>query len=264
MENTITILSKKVYANFSASEWKIFKRSGFNCPAPIRQKFARLSLETGLELLPQVEALKAEMLETGESEAAPGQLESQSAWQTIAIPGYCRFQIPPTMEVQKGIIKELYDAVNITSMECSSVLAHQKGLNNLDPSALKRYARIIVNTIKGKPGDYIPLNEPPLNLTKAKMAEIDRLMQSQLKIRTRGTKLLSSQPVELVQINGVNAIKQIYTRQLNDRPPVAVTLYTIQNNDCCHEVTISYRPSEKALWESDLSEVIDTFRFIKR
>jgi hypothetical protein len=30
-------------------------------------------------------------------------------WQTVSVPGICTFQIPPTMEIQKGTYKEMND-----------------------------------------------------------------------------------------------------------------------------------------------------------
>ena len=76
--------------------------------------------------------------------------------------------------------------------------------------------------------------------------------------------ILSWQPAKIVRINGVDAFRTTYTRSMNDAPPVMVNMYMIQNNDCMHTITISYRVAEKGMWATDLGKVIDTFRFKKR
>jgi hypothetical protein len=76
--------------------------------------------------------------------------------------------------------------------------------------------------------------------------------------------ILSWQPTKIVRISGVDALKITYTRSINDGPQAIVNIYTVQNNDFMHRITISYRLSEESLWANDLARVINTFKFQKR
>ncbi len=195
-------------------------------------------------------------------------------WDTVSIPGICTFQIPPTLEIQKGIYKQIKEKHQRKVLEITSspddVVAQPKGINSFDPEALKRYCRVIVETHRGHPGDFQSL-DAPLAFSKEELRETDAMLKKQAQkavafTKAKGfrSKLLSWQPAEIVRVNGVYALKTTYSRSLKDAPPVIVNRYMIQNNDCTHIITISYRISEKAIWEADLSKVINTFKFKKR
>jgi len=206
-----------------------------------------------------------------------GTLSSQAqdeTWETISIPGICTFQIPPTVEIQKGNYKQLSDQIEKTFIEITTsperVIAQPKGINDFDPAALNRYCRIIVETDRGAKGDFLKLNEP-VAASEAGLRKLDEIrkahfQQEAARSTSKGMKMtiLSWQPVKIVRVNGVNAILTTYTRSMNDAPPALVKIYEIQNNDVLHRITISYRESEKALWADDLDKVVDTFKFKKR
>ena len=87
-----------------------------------------------------------------------------ASWETVSIPGICTYQIPPTLEVQKGTYKKFTDQLRKTVFEITTsadrVVAQPKGINDFDPAALKRYCRVIVETEWGQSGDFFKLNEP--------------------------------------------------------------------------------------------------------
>lgn len=198
-------------------------------------------------------------------------------WQTVSLPETLSFQIPPTLEIQKGVIKQLGTEMreqlfeDIIEGEQSSdrIVAQPKGINDLNPAALKRYCRIIVETVRGAKGDYFKLNEP-LKASAEELREIGARFKSQIEagspaISSGGMKMtiLSWSPAKIVTINGVGMLLITYTRSMNDGPPAIVQMYHVQNNDCLHTITISYRESESDLWATDLEKVIQTFEFIK-
>jgi len=196
-----------------------------------------------------------------------------ATWETVSIPGICTYQIPPTVEIQKGTYKRISDQFRKNVLEISDspdrVVAQPKGINDFDPVALKRYCRIIVETERGSKGDYAKLDEP-LVVSEAELRELEQEMKSQFKkaaelSTTKGMKMtiLSWQPLKVVRVNGVDALLATYSRSMNDAPAVLVRIYKVQNNDCFHAVTISYRENEKDLWATDLDKVIDTFKFKK-
>jgi hypothetical protein len=198
-----------------------------------------------------------------------------ATWETVSIPEICTYQIPPTVEIQKGAYKKIKDQLGkiIFEIEPSSnrVVAQPKGINDFDPAALKRYCRIIVSTLRGTRGDYLKIDEP-FALSAAELKELDNGIQesAQQEVALSTAKgimritLLSWQPVKIVRVNGVNALLWTYSRSMNDAPAVLVRGYWIQNSDCFHNITISYRENESNLWAEDLGKVIGTFKFKKR
>ena len=195
-------------------------------------------------------------------------------WETVSIPEICTFQIPPTVEIQKGTYKRINDQFKKMVLEISEspdrVIAQPKGINDLDPVALKKYCRIIIETERGTKGDYVKLDEPLL-VSEAELKELDKEFKNQLEQlvaiwNAKGVKMtiLSWQPFKITRVNGVDALVITYTRSINDAPSVLVQVYTIQNNDVMQKIAISYRESEKDIWADDLGKVINTFKFKKR
>jgi hypothetical protein len=193
-----------------------------------------------------------------------------ASWETVSVPGICTFQIPLTIEVQAGSYKEVADRLKKSVLEIDEspyhVVAQQKGLNAKEPAAFKLYCRIIVDTEKGALGDHPKLGEP-LALSALQLRELDTELKQQLQqtaalMTSKGMKMtvLTQQPVKIVRVNGVDALMKTHTRSMNDAPPVLVRMYMIQNNDCLHRITISYRESEGSLWAIDFTKVIDTFK----
>jgi len=74
-------------------------------------------------------------------------------------------------------------------------------------------------------------------------------------------KLIYWYPSEFGSVNGLSFIKISYTRQMADNPVVKVDSYKFFNTDEAVEITLSYRLSERELWENDFMNVINTFSF---
>jgi hypothetical protein len=199
----------------------------------------------------------------------------ETTWETVSIPGLCTFQIPPTVEIQKGTYKLITDQFQKMILEIDKspdcVVVQPKGINDFDPVALKKYCRIIVETERGTKGDYAKLDEPLL-VSEAELKEFDKEFWNQVEqqaaaMYAKGVKMtiLSWQPIKITRVNGVDALLITYTRSTNDAPSVLVQVYMmIQNNDVMHTIAISYRESEKDIWADDLGRVINTFKFEKR
>lgn len=197
-----------------------------------------------------------------------------STWGVVSIPDICTFQIPSSLELQKGTYKKLRDRLQKIILEIDTtperVIAQPKGINDFDQVAMKRYCRVIVETEKGNKGDYLKLDEP-LTLSFTELKEVDNGIKRQTqqifdKATANGTKMtiLTWQGSKVVRINGVDALLTTYTRSVNEAPSVLVRVYKVFNHDNLHTITISYRESESNLWAGDLAKVIETFKFKKR
>lgn len=199
-------------------------------------------------------------------------------WQTVRIPGICTYQIPPSVEMQGGAYKKVSETFysntlnNVLEIKAASqrAVAQPRGINNLDPFALSRYCRIIVETDSGAPGEYLQLGER-ITGTADELAALDKEIRSGIesvssaspKLETK-FKVLSWYGTKIVQKGNYDAILTTYTRSINEGPPVLVSMYSVQNNDMLHRVIICYRLSEKEIWSQDLDKVIDTMKFTKR
>lgn len=194
-----------------------------------------------------------------------------ATWETVSIPGTGTYQIPPSLEIQAGVYKRFSDKFRRTVLEIETspdrVVAQPKGINTRDPTAMKRYCRVIVETAQGH---YSKLDEPitlsPTELNSHDKERKDEFQQAAIQSATKGmeVKILSWEPSKIVRVNGIDAVVTTFTRTLNNGPPVLVREYTINNNDRFHRITISYRELEKEIWASDLDKILQTFKFKKR
>jgi len=198
-----------------------------------------------------------------------------ATWHTVQVPGLCTFQIPPSLEIQKGVYKTVNDQFRRTVLQITDspnrVVAQPVGINDLDPRAMDRYCRVIVETQMARKGEFDPLGKPIL-LTKTELQELDKIFRTQQdaaqkELAKKGAtmQILSWVPVAVADLNGTPAISYGYCRSGHaGAPAVWGRTYAVQNNDCMHTITVSCRDTEKNLWADDLRKVLQTFRFVKR
>lgn len=200
--------------------------------------------------------------------------DEEKQWPTVSIPEICTFRIPPTLEIQKGTYKRLEENYLLERLEIvtmpNRVVCQQKGLNELDPEALKRYCRFTIETVKEEIGKFSKLDEP-ITLSDAELKELGddykiELQRTCTELTAKGidTRLLSFHGLRIVNLNGADSLVTSELRSVNGDSPTMGVTYRIQNNDCLHTITISYRESEGDLWTNDLKEVISSVRFKKR
>lgn len=213
--------------------------------------------QTKTELGEEVVSKMLAQLDAKQHPPVTYQSSRYSTWETVLVPGICTFKIPPTMELQ---------AAN----SGNRIVAQQKGLNQMDPIASSRYARVIVNTQTEAGGDFGRLGEP-LALTHSEVAEIDAAIKAAVEEENAqsiaagfATKLLSWGGTSIVRVNGNDGLLTEYSRSVDNAPPVAVRIYKFLNHDCMHTVFVSYRTAEADLWANDLDEIITTFQFTRR
>lgn len=191
----------------------------------------------------------------------------QPGWERIYIKNTGYFHLPPTMEIQKGKYKEFVDEYKkIRGYETSHITAQPKGLNELQEEGFEKYARVMFRTTYGKPGDYMELDFDFNELTPEDINELNELLKEQVKKSYEGTslKLVEWYPIEFEKINGMSYTHIKYKRQLNNRPHVWVDMYQFHNYDRLHNLTLSYRISEEAMWKADLQAVLKSFRITEK
>lgn len=189
----------------------------------------------------------------------------QSGWERVYIKNVGNFDLPPTMEVQKGKYKEFNDEFRkVKGFDLNPLTAQQKGLNEFGKTGFEKYARVIIRTAFGSPGDFEKLNFNIVEYTQADIAELNSIYKEQVKQSFTasgiGLKLVEWYPLKLEKVNGMSCIHISCKRQLQDKPFVLVHVYYFHNNDRIHSLTLSYRLSEGDYWKSDYSTVLKSFR----
>jgi hypothetical protein len=199
-------------------------------------------------------------------------------WKVVSIPKICTYQIPSTVEIQKGLYRKIAkrvvdehvkEVLEITKVP-ERVVAQQKGINSFNPKAFKRYCRIIVETEYGIQGEFQDI-DAPLALSQEELTEINAALKQKIELISKKSqsttfkmKVLTWNQVKIARISGIDALQLSYTRTVNGASPVLVNTYIIQNNHAMHRITLSYRISEKQLWAKDFDKVIESFKFAKK
>jgi hypothetical protein len=225
---------------------------------------------TSLSMLISV-ACKAQKVESTGSKAAPQQAAAKIAhyedWNTISIPGVCCFQAPKTLEIKDGLQKEISDKLGKLMYgftgDPDRVTLQQKGLNDFDPAAYKKYCRVLVETELAPEGELPRLGDD-LDFTREELTELENDFKLGMSEQSM-IKIIDLFPLKIVNVNGIDAMLISYRRESTSegKTPVIVKMYTFFNYNKIHRITLSYRESESAFWKEDLEKIIYTFSFEK-
>lgn len=195
-------------------------------------------------------------------------------WTTVSIPNICEYQIPPTMELQAGLYREIANQYHTQVLHIldsgNRVVAQQKGLNSMDKEARSRYARVIIDYKPASDGFAQLLSNSPI-LDRDFITYFDTEMKS-LVNQEAAQSTAAGTPVEItswggtqvVNINGIDSLKTVYSRSVNGAPAVSVSSFKIPVNNQILSVSTSYREKEASLWADDLKYLINTFDFSKK
>lgn len=184
-------------------------------------------------------------------------------WERVYIKNIGSFDLPPTMEIQKGKYREFIDYANkINGYDATKITAQQKGLNELGTGGFEKYARVMVETAFGSPGDFEKLDFNIYEYTQGDINELNGIFKQQFQESCIGTglKIIEWYPLKMEKVNGMSCIHVSYKRQLRDQPYVLVHMYMFHNYDRMYKVTLSYRLSESSYWKSDYAKVLSSFR----
>jgi hypothetical protein len=178
--------------------------------------------------------------------------------------------IPEKMEIQSGKYKKLAQEYQKEigkkyGIEISGnrIVFQQKGLNNFEKGGFSSYARVILETDIGNYGDYEKLNTN-YAATQAEINELNQEIKSQVQQSFAGTglKIIKWYGMSIVKVNGKTALKISYLRKLKNNPNVMVNLYSFQNNDRMHRLTLSYRQLDESSWKPLYSKILNSFTII--
>lgn len=177
----------------------------------------------------------------------------------ISIPSNIEIQSGQYKEINDAYLKEIMDQFDYELLD-DRVIFQQKGLNTSKKDSFETYVRVIIETDKGTIGDYDTL-KTELNASPTELAELGKIIKPELEniLSKTGINMLEWYEPLTVTVNGVDALKISYSRQLNNNPPVLVEIYEFYNNDRMHRLTLSYRVEESKIWKSLLEDVLRSF-----
>lgn len=196
------------------------------------------------------------------SQVCNAQPSLKTGWDRIYVKDIGTFDLPPTMEVQKGKYKEYIDkSRGIIGLDATQITAQQIGLNEFGKVSFEKYARVMIETYFGQFGDYEKLN---FDISLYKPTEVDELnniykQQFQNSIVNTNLKIIEWYPLKIEKINGMSCIHISYKRQAQNNPYVLVHKYYFHNNDRMYDFTLSYRISEMEYWKSDFEKILSSF-----
>ena len=199
------------------------------------------------------------------SAQAFGQVTAGQTFTEFKLNGLGSVLIPDSMELQAGAYKKLSDGASkeLGYDVSGEVIFQQKGLNDFNFKQNKTYARVMFATERGSRGSY-PKLTAKIRLTARELKALDDATKEGLieSIKGIGIKIVRWDGVSVVSVNGQSAIKTAYLRQLNDNPSVYVEMYTFNNNDRMHRLTISYRLEDANIWKDALEKAKNSFKII--
>lgn len=167
------------------------------------------------------------------------------------------------MELQSGLYKEISDKYSkeLGFDASGMIIFQQQGRNEIftKPST---YARVMIEETLGKPGDYRKITSK-IVLTKQELEALNTQAKTEVENEFQkagvGLRLLRWNFISVVTVNGRNALKVAFLRQLNSNPPVFVETYTIDNYDRQYGLTMSYRQEDASIWKEVLNTTKNSF-----
>lgn len=140
-------------------------------------------------------------------------------WTKYEIDGFGEIIIPPEMEVQKGIYKEVSEKFRkMNGLNDPQIVFQQSGLNDLESDAKASYARVILKTYVDKPGDFERLYN--LSASKNELKESNDMLKEQLEkaMKKQGMDLVEWYPLEIIKVNDAPALYNSYIRKSVSNP----------------------------------------------
>lgn len=195
--------------------------------------------------------------------------EIEDGWIRIIIKDVGSIDYPSDfLELQSGEYKEIVEHFHtILELENSDFTLQQVGLNELLPSALDEYRRVILRTDYMNPGEEVFRANEKYTLSREELAEfrnelIDQLQREIAKLKAIGyeNRIIDSGSLQIVEVNGMFPMVHTYKRQLNDNPVVLVKTYLFWNYDRIHSLAFSCRVVDEEQCREIYDKILDSFR----
>lgn len=179
-----------------------------------------------------------------------------SDWSEFNIDGAIKISVPNSMELRND-----YDdytqwvSNNLGILSSADAVFQQKNLSEMSDDSYQTYARVLIQHYSFSPADVEHYYESP-GLTEEDYHNLRKMVDEEIKPYF----YVETPTWRWIDINGTKAIEGIYRRN-GENGPVKCKFYLLSNYDEMVKMIISYRESDSSLWESDLENVIKTFKW---
>ena len=195
--------------------------------------------------------------------------EIEEGWIRLRIKGVGSLDYPSDfLELQSEEYRDMAEGYYEITVE-SDVTLQQVGLNELLPSALDEYRRVIFQTIDMNPGEEVFRANEKYTMSQRELAELenqfaDELVQGFEISNTMGqeNKLVESISLEIEEVNGMFPLVHTYKRQLNDNPVILAKLYNFWDYDRIHYLLFSCRVVDEEAYREIYDRILNSFRLL--
>ena len=173
------------------------------------------------------------------------------------------------LELQSGDYRELVEQFHtVYEIPSSDFTLQQVGLNELKPSALEEYRRVIFETSYLNPGEEVFRANEKYTMSKQELTEIrnewaSQLSQEYARLKSEGlgdNRIVDPGSFEIVEINGMFPLVHTYKRQLDGNPVVLVKTYVFSNYDKVHSLCFSHRVQDEEECRDIYEKILYSFR----
>lgn len=177
-------------------------------------------------------------------------------WSEYKIAGAMTISLPNTMELRKD-----YDdytqwmSNSIGVLSSADAVFQQKNLSEMSDDAYQTYARVLIQHYSFSPADVEHHYESP-GLTAEDYRNLREMVDEEIKPYT----YVDTPTWRWIDINGTKAIEGSYRRN-GENGPVKCKIYLFSNYSEMAKIIITYREKDSQQWESDLNNVIRTFKW---
>lgn len=181
-----------------------------------------------------------------------------SDWYEYKIDEAMTISVPNSLELRSDYdVYTQWISNNVGLLSSADAVFQQKNLSKMSDDAYQTYARILIQHYSFSPADVEHHYESP-GLTTEDYRNLREMVDEEIKPYT----YVDAPRWRWIDINGIKAIEGSYRRN-GENGPVKCKFYLLSNYDEMMKMIVSYRESDSNLWESDLENVIKTFKWDK-
>lgn len=179
-----------------------------------------------------------------------------SDWSEYNIDDAMTISVPNSMELRKD-----YDdytqwmSNSIGVLSSADAVFQQKNLSEMSEDAYQTYARVLIQHYSFSPADVEHYYESP-GLTAEDYRNLREMVNEEIKPYT----YVDTPEWRWIDINGTKAIEGVYRRN-GDNGSVKCKFYLLSNYSEMAKIIITFREKDSRRWESDLNNVIRTFKW---
>lgn len=185
-----------------------------------------------------------------------GNFVTPEDWTNFKIDHAFSISIPNTMELRNDYDEYttwISDELGILSND--EAVFQQKGLSSVSSEAYDTYARVIIQHVNSY-SDYIEHHNQALEFTEEDYKSLRELADDEIVPYT----YYETPSWRWIDVDGTKAIEVSYKRN-GDEGPVSCKIYLLSNYTELAKIIVSYREKDSSFWESDLLNIIRTFKW---